>query len=181
MMKKKRNQIRALTRMALCAAVLCACSYVVIPLPISPAVVSLHTVAVNLTGLILEPGQAFATVGLYLLMGLVGLPVFSGGTAGPGKLFGPAGGYYFGFLLSAWAISIFKGKKPDSVRYAMVTTLVGVPLEHICAVGMMCIHNGFQVIPAFVTISLPFLLGDIMKCLVSAVCGAAVCRALDRK
>ena len=170
-----------MTRVALCTALLCACAYAVVPVPFSPAVLSLHTLAVNLTGLILSPGQAVATLGLYLLMGLVGLPVFSGGTGGPGKLLGPTGGYYFGFLLAAWAISRMKGRKPEPVRYFLVCLLVGLPLQHLCAIGMMCLHNGFQPMAAFLTVSAPFLLGDVVKCILAAFCGVSVCRALEGK
>lgn len=170
-----------MTRMALCAALLCSCAYVIVPVPFSPAVLSLHTLAVNLTGLLLSPGQAVVTVGLYLLMGLVGLPVFSGGTAGPGKLFGPTGGYYFGFLLAVWAISAMKGSKPDPVRYSLAAMLAGLPLQHLCAVAMLCLYNGFRPVPAFLAVSLPFLPGDMVKCFISGICGAAICRRLGRQ
>ena len=87
-----------LTKIALCTAMLCVASYIVIPLPFTPVVLSMHTLAVNLAGLILKPKHAACVIGLYLLMGLAGLPVFAGGTAGIGKLLGPTGGFYFGFL-----------------------------------------------------------------------------------
>lgn len=118
---------------------------------------------VNVIALILTPGQALATIGGYLIMGALGLPVFSGGTGGAGKLFGPTGGYYFGFLVAVVAISLLKGKTPDVKRYILVTTLAGVPLMHLCAVIMMCFHNGFDLAAAFVSISLPFILGDVIK------------------
>ena len=180
-MKKNGNKIRAMTRMALCVALLCAASYVVIPLPFSPAVLSLHTICVNVTGLILSPGQAVCTIGLYLLMGLMGLPVFSGGTGGPGKLLGPAGGFYFGFLPAVWAISMLKGNRPDSMRYFWVTVGIGIPLEHLCAIGVMMLHNGFGFVPAAMTVSVPFLPGDIVKCGVASLCAAGINRVLPKE
>lgn len=135
----------AMTKIALCTAALCASSYLVLPLPFTPVVLSLHTVMVNVIGLILKPKHGAYTVLLYLLMGLIGLPVFSGGTAGPGKLFGPTGGFYFGFLFAVAAISLLKGKKRSVLRYALVTIGVGVPIQHFFAVLFMCFHNGFDI------------------------------------
>lgn len=66
--------------------------------------ITLQTLAVILTGLALGPGRAFAAVGLYLLLGLAGLPIFSGGRSGLGVLAGPSAGYIVGFLLAATAV-----------------------------------------------------------------------------
>jgi biotin transport system substrate-specific component len=57
-----------------------------------------------LTGLALGPARAFAAVGLYLLLGFAGLPIFSGGRSGLGVLAGPSAGYIIGFLFAATAV-----------------------------------------------------------------------------
>jgi biotin transport system substrate-specific component len=107
-------------------------------------------------------------------MGLIGLPVFSAGTGGPGKLFGPTGGFYFGFLFAVIAISLLRGKKNSMARYCVVSILVGIPIQHICAVIGMCIHNNWNVSAAFTTVSLPFILGDIIKCVMASMVGVAL-------
>lgn len=178
-MGKKLN-IQELTKIALCVAILCIASYLVFPLPFTPIVISLQTIMVNVIGLILRPRDAAWTIVVYLFMGLIGLPVFSAGTAGPGKLFGPTGGYYFGFLFAVVLISLLKGKKRNLLRYSAITIGVGLPIQHIAAVAMMCIHNGFQVQAAFLTVSLPFLLGDIVKCIMASMIGVALNRVLQR-
>ena len=93
--------VREMVKMALLMAMNCVSAYVIIPLPFSLSPISLQTVFVNLLGFLLTPRQVLITMCAYLLMGLAGLPVFTGGTAGPGKLFGPTGGYIFGFMLTA--------------------------------------------------------------------------------
>lgn len=167
--KANRPNIYNLTKIALCVALLCVSSYLVFPLPFTPIVISLHTIMVNLIGLVLKPKHVAVTILTYLLMGLIGLPVFSAGAAGPGKLFGPTGGFYFGFLFAGIAISFLKGKKNAFWRYLIATICVGLPIQHICAVLMMCLHNGFQVQVAFVTVSLPFIIGDIIKCIMACI------------
>lgn len=178
--QRKRLNIANMTKIALCIAMLCVSSFLVIPLPFTSSVLSLHTVMVNLIGLILTPWQAFITMFVYLLMGLIGLPVFSAGTAGPGKLFGPTGGYYFGFLIAVVLISLLKGKKGNVFRYGAVTILIGLPIQHICAILMMCFHNGFHISASFFTISLPFIPGDIFKCILASVVGVALNKVLKR-
>ena len=168
-----------MTKMALCVAILCVTSFLVIPLPFTPIVISLHTIVISLIGLILSPLQAGATVFVYLLMGLVGLPVFSAGTAGPGKLFGPTGGYYFGFLFAVVAISLLRGKKNSMKRYSLISICIGLPIQHVCAVIGMCIHNGGNVASAFATVSLPFILGDIIKCMIASVVGVSLNKVIS--
>lgn len=177
-MKPPKWKTRDMTKMALCVAILCVTSFLVIPLPFTPIVISLHTIAVNIIGLILSPMQAGITVLIYLLMGLVGLPVFSAGTAGPGKLFGPTGGFYFGFLFAVIAISLLRGKKISMKRYAIVSIAIGIPIQHMCAIVGMSIHNGGNVAAAFATVSLPFIIGDIIKCLMSSMVGVSLNKAI---
>lgn len=178
-MKGKMNTAN-ITKVALCVAALCASSYLVFPLPFTPIVLSIHTIVVNLIGLVLRPRQAACALSAYLVMGLVGLPVLSGGMGGAGKLFGPTGGFYFGFLFAAVAISALKGKEIRPGRYLLVTIAVGIPIEHLFAVLFMCLHNGFNLRGALVSVSLPFLAGDVLKCVIASVTGAALNRVLQR-
>ncbi len=168
-----------LTKIALCVAILCVTSYLVVPLPFTPIVISLHTIVVNIIGLILKPKHAGLCIGIYLLMGLIGLPVFSGGTAGPGKLFGPTGGFYFGFLFAVIVISLLRGKKISMQRYCIVSMTVGIPIQHICAIASMCIYNEWNIWAAFTTVSLPFILGDIIKCVMSSLVGVALNKVIN--
>ena len=174
----KTFEIRVLTKISLCVAILCVTSYLVIPVPFSPVVIGFQTIMVNLIGLLFKPKEAGVTIMIYLLMGLIGLPVLSAGTSGPGKLFGPTGGFYFGFLIAVVLISLLKGKKNSFIRYCVVTIVVGLPIQHILAILVMCIHNGWNMEAAFLTVSLPFILGDVIKCVMASTIGVALNRAL---
>ena len=180
-MKKDRDNIYSITKVALCVSLLSVVSYFALPLPMTPVVLSLQTLAVGIIALILSPGQCAWAMALYLIMGTLGLPVFSGGSAGLGKLLGPTGGYYFGFLISAVAVSLLKGKEINLKRYTAVTVAVAIPIQHICAVIMMCIHNGFDIKSAFVSVSLPFIMTDIAKGVGAAILGVGINRALNNR
>lgn len=169
-----------LTRIALCVSLLTVCSYIVLPVPFSPAVLSMHSVAVCAAGFALRPKHAAAAVGIYLLMGFIGLPVFAGATGGAGRLFGPTGGFYFGFLLCAVMVSaLMGGRFPGAgLSYArcVAVCLLTVPVMHLCAVLMMCAVGGVDIRAAFFTVSLPFLPGDIAKAFLSAALGRTIVR-----
>ncbi len=178
--RKSKLDIRIMTKAALCISLLSISSYLVIPLPFTPIVLSLHTVMVNLIGLILSPTQAGLTVGVYLIMGLIGLPVFSAGSSGPGKLFGPTGGFYFGFLIAVIVISLLKGARPGLIRYSLVTVFLGIPIQHIMAILFMVLFNRVSIPAAAMSVSIPFLVGDVIKCIMASVLGVALNQILFR-
>ena len=77
-------------------------------IPLGPVPFTLQTAVIILLSLLLTPGQAAATCGIYLLMGAVGLPVFSGMTGGFGKFLGPTGGFLVSYPIASFAMtSIF--------------------------------------------------------------------------
>lgn len=92
----RRAKLQGLARSALFAAVLCILCPVAIP--VGPVPVTLGVFAVLLTGIVLDWREAATAVLVYLLLGAIGLPVFSGGGAGFGVLIGPTGGYLWCYL-----------------------------------------------------------------------------------
>lgn len=134
--------------------------------------ITLQTLAVMLTGLALGPGRAFAAVGLYLLLGFAGLPIFSGGRSGLGVLAGPSAGYIFGFLLAATAVGALTvvilrrtAARPAKFRAvllfcaAMVSSIVFV--HGLGILGMM-VNAKLSLSAAFLA-DLAFYPGDVIK------------------
>ena len=97
-----------LTRAALLAAVMCILAP--ISIPIGPVPITLGVFAVMLAGTILNWKEAGTAVLVYLLLGVIGLPVFSSGKSGPAVLVGPTGGYLWTFLIMAIIIALFSEK-----------------------------------------------------------------------
>ena len=176
-MRKDREKVYSMTKTAICISLLSVVSYFALPLPMTPVVISLQSLAVGIIALILSPGQCAWAMVLYLLMGALGLPVFSGGTAGVGKLLGVTGGFYFGFLISAVVVSSLKGKEISLRRYTAVMTAFALPIQHICGVVMMCIHNGFDVKSAVMSVSVPFIVVDLVKGVGAAILAVAINKA----
>lgn len=80
-------------------------SQIAVPLPFTPVPLSLGLVAVYTTGILLPPKLAILVELCYLLLGAVGLPVFSEFRGGLGALFGPTGGYLLAYPLVAGLVS----------------------------------------------------------------------------
>ena len=72
-----------------------------IPLPFTPIPITGQTFAVLLVGVALGSRRGAASLALYLLMGLAGLPFFAGGASGMAYVLGPTGGYLVGFIAAA--------------------------------------------------------------------------------
>lgn len=170
------NKTAEMTKMALMVAMNCVSAYIIIPLPFSLSPLALQTLIVNLTGYVLNAKQAFMTMLVYLLVGLAGVPVFTGGSAGPGKLFGPTGGYIIGFLFTAVFMAYFKGEKYSFKRYALLGCVIGIPLIYVFGVVQLKLITGMGWDKAIMTGALPFIPLDIVKCLAAAVIAGPINR-----
>lgn len=169
---------RQLTRIAICTALICVASYITFPLPFTPALVTAQTLVINIIGLTLKPKEAFASVGMYIFMGLIGLPVFAGGTSGIGKILGPAGGYYIGFWVAPVIMSLLKCKVISLKRYLSLTIGVGIPIIYILGALFMSLYQKVGFGEVLVVSVLPFIVGDILKCIGASYMSVALNRML---
>lgn len=167
-----------MAKISLCTALMCVAAFIAIPLPFTTVVLTLQTMILNLTALLLTPKQSFSAMLVYVMLGAIGLPVFSGGTGGFGRLLGPTGGFILGFLLVAPLISLFKGRKPEFIRYCVVT-LIGAVIFYICGVLMFCILNRASIEAALGTLVFPFIPGDAFKCILASGLAVAIQSRLD--
>ena len=104
-------KVRNMVRCALFAALMAICAW--ISLPIGGVPVTLQTFGLYLTLLVLGGKLGSISIGIYLCLGFLGLPVFSGFQGGAGVLLGPTGGFLFGFMLTAllyWLIVSLLGR-----------------------------------------------------------------------
>ena len=94
--KQSKTNVREMALIALMAAVTCILGPLSVPIGVVP--ISLTNFAIYLAIYVLGCRRGTISYIVYLLLGLVGLPVFSGFSSGVGKLFGPTGGYLIGFI-----------------------------------------------------------------------------------
>ena len=106
---------RQMTITGLATAVTCIIGPVAVPIPVSPVPLSLTMLALYLAAYVLGMKLGFISCLLYLLLGAVGLPVFSGFSGGLAKLSGPTGGYLIGFLFLSLICGFFIQRFPGKV------------------------------------------------------------------
>lgn len=173
-----RTSVASLTKTALCTALICISAYISFPLPMTPVPVTAQTIAINITAILLTPAQSAAALGVYLLLGFCGIPVFSGGTAGFAQLFSPTGGFLIGFFVSAVLISLLKGKKNNFIRHCLICIFVGIPTVDFFGALFMCLIHNYSPLAALSGAIVPFLFGDLLKAVGGALIGTSVNRLL---
>ena len=155
------DQLRMAVLASFMAALAALGSYLFIP--IGPVPIVLTNLFILLGGLLLGSRWALGSVCLYLLIGVIGMPVFSGGRGGITPLLGPTGGYLAGYALSAWLTGLISERS----GYRRVSDVVAV------SIGILAIYAlGVPWLKAITHISwmkamfigvIPFLPGDAIK------------------
>ena len=173
-----RSSVKELTYTALMAAVICILAPISIPVPVSSVALTLATFALYLTAYVLPPKKALAAVGIYLLLGAAGLPVFSGYTGGISRFAAAGGGYLVGYLfltgISSAVIHRFPNRSLIQIigmfAATFVTYLLGTFwMAHVIGAGFL------ETLPAGALVFLPL---DTVKILVSCAVGQKLIRHL---
>lgn len=154
---------------AMFVAIICVLTYISIPLPFSPVPITGQTLGIMLVGMILSTNASFVTLLVYILIGAIGLPVFSGASGGLGVLFGPTGGYIFGFLIGAVIISYIAGKSTDIKKLIIAGFVGGILVVDLIGMTWLGFSTGMGLKKAFFVGVLPFLIGDGIKLVLSAL------------
>ena len=162
-----------LTRIALMTAILCILAPISLPLPVSSVALTLATFALYLMAYILKPKQAVIAVGMYLLLGAAGLPVFSGYMAGISRFAAPGGGYLLGYLflvgISGWFVHRF-----SALSLLLLGMFLGTLVMYLLGTLWMAYVTGIPFLAALPAGMLVFLPLDILKILFSAYIGRKI-------
>jgi len=134
-----------------------------ISIPIGPVPIVLQNFFVLLAALLLGPRWAAASVSVYLLAGICGLPVFAGGTAGIGRVMGPTGGYLLGYLPAVWVAAWLSQKGGQRTATDIAAMICGSLMVYGCGVPWLKIVTGMSFSKALAVGMLPFLIGDVFK------------------
>ena len=136
-----------------------------------------------LVALILHPVHALIAQLLYTLIGLAGLPVFSGYKSGFAALASPTGGFIIGFIFAAFLVSLLKGSgegKYAVVRYILVAVFVGIPAVYIPGIIWFSFVQKVDLITSAKLVAASFILVDIAKCVISALFAVPLKAALRK-
>lgn len=178
--KNSKLTIQSMTQTAVCTSVLCVSAYITIPLPFIPVAFTLQVLAVVLVALLLKPAYALIAQTLYTLLGIIGLPVFSGGKGGLGVLFSPTGGFIIGFIVASFLISLLKGKKESLVRYILVSVVIGVPAIYIFGIVFYMFYSSSYLMKVITEMTSFFAAIDVVKCVIASLLAITLRKALAK-
>jgi len=167
---------RALVRVALFAALIAVFSQLSIPMP-SGMPLTMQTFAIALTGYALGQKRGVAAVAVFLALGAVGVPVFSNFTGGVAKLVGVTGGFLWGFLPMAFLCGLGAGKAKPA---ALLLGTAGLLVCHLCGTAQFALVTQTAFVRAALTVSVPYLLKDIVSVVVAFAAAQVIARALSR-
>lgn len=177
-MKEQLFSARAMAKMAMCVALISVGGYISFPTPFSPVLVTATTLALGVTALILPPKQTAVAILVWILLGAVGAPVFSGGQGGIGKLLGPSGGFFPGFLLGYVAVSALKGRVYSWKRYFAVLVGAAFPLSYILGIAYLMFALNMELWQAMTVAMFSFIPGDVIKAGAAAFLGVRLNKVL---
>lgn len=176
-----RQTTQDLTAMALMAAVLTLCAW--LALPLGPALFTLQTFGIFAALVLLGGRRGTLTILLYLFLGVVGLPVFSGFSAGAGVLLGPTGGYLLGFLalgLVYWGLTARLGQR---LAVQVLALLLGLAACYGFGTAWFLLvytgGGGATLRSALTLCVVPYVLPDLLKLALALLVARRVGRTLS--
>lgn len=165
---QSRNKIKiiSLIRISIFAALISIVTILIPPIIIMGVPITMQTLMIMLTASLLKPKDAFLSILLYLVLGIIGLPVFSSYSSGIGIILGPTGGFLISFLLVGFLISYFKQDK--LLNQIVINIIFGVILVNIIGILQMSIVNHLFFLKVL-KIMIFFIPIDIVKAIIASL------------
>lgn len=164
--KKEKFKTLDLAYIGIFAALIAVCAWIAIPLTVS---VTLQTFAVCLTAGLLGWKRGTASVAVYILLGMIGLPVFTGFKSGIAAVTGPTGGYIVGFIFTALIVGLAADKLGKKMWQNIVFMTVGILVCYLFGTVWFMIAYKVSFVSALSACVFPFLLPDAVKIVLAAV------------
>lgn len=165
---------------ALMAAVTCILGPLSLAIPISPVPISFTNLAVYFTIYVLGTKNGTISYLIYLLLGLVGLPIFSGFSGGAGKLFGPTGGYLIGFIFMALICGFFIEKWSAKLYLHFIGMILGTAVCYLFGTVWLAFQANMDFSAALAAGVIPFIPGDLVKIIIALLVGPIIRKQLKR-
>ncbi len=142
-----------------------------VTIPIQPVAITLQTVAMLVIGLTFSKADALKSATSYLMIGALGAPVFANFSGGFTKLMGPAGGFYFGFLVAVWVMCTLRERfSHANTKEMLLIAFAGQTTLYVCGILWLCAYVSPDKAIAFGLT--PFIIPGLVKSvLVASIVG----------
>lgn len=175
--KRTKNNVRDLVIIALTAAIICVLGPISIPLP-KLVPISLTNLALYFLVYIVGTRRTSIAFIVYCLIGLVGMPVFSGFQGGAEKLVGPTGGFIVGFLPMIIVMGLFIDRHPEKKVLSVIVMEASTWIAYLLGTFWYCYTMEAPFAAAIAACVLPFLAEDLIKMIVAAIFGPSIRKRL---
>jgi len=174
-------RVQDILNVALFSALTAIGALISVPLPFSHVPITLQTMFTYMAGALLGSYLGALSQLIYVLMGVMGLPIFAKGSAGISVLLGPTGGYLAGFIPGAFVIGkLAEIKKNPSFRWLLICMTAGTAVVYILGVLQLMNWVRIGVKEAVVVGVLPFTVGDALKMLAAAYMSIRIRKVLPK-
>ncbi len=177
---KAQKKLYSLVLAALIAAVTCVLAPFAIPLPMTPVPISLTNLVIFFSLYLIGWKWSLVSFGVYYLLGLAGLPVFSGFTGGFGKAAGPTGGYLIGFFFLIFIAGIFVERYPSRPFLCVAGMVCGMIVAYAFGTAWLAYQLNLTFWAGLVTGVFPYLIGDALKIAAAVLLGPTLRKAVSR-
>lgn len=177
---KPRISTQNLVLIALVTAITCILAPMSIPIPFSPVPLTLTNFVLELSIFLLGWKKGSVSYLVYLLLGIAGLPVFSGFSGGLGKFAGPTGGYLIGFLflvlIGGLIAEHFHYKRPACVA----GMILGMAVAYLLGTVWLCMQMQLSFTAGLLAGVIPYLPGDAVKIVLAVLLGPELKKRVRR-
>lgn len=164
---------------ALMSALLCILGPLALPLPFTPVPISLTNFAIYLLAFVLSWRYCVLSYIVYMLIGMIGVPVFSNFGSGIDKIIGPTGGFLIGFVFTAIICSIVNEKFAGKKYMYVFGMIVGLGMEYLFGTFWFMYQQKMGLIESLLLCVVPFLVGDAIKIIAATIIGPTLKRTVQ--
>ena len=175
---KKNSPATTIAYVAVFTALIIVFAFVSIPSPTAGVPIVMQNAVIVLAGLVLGGRRGLYVGLLFLVLGLVGLPVLAGGRSALSALAGPTVGYIVGYVLAPFVAGLIAYRAPRRnksalVGFLIVAAIAGLAVQYLCGSIGLVVRNGID-LGAALAAQVPFLLPDLIKMAVMVAIATAV-------
>jgi len=142
------------------------CSQISIPLPFTPIPINLAMISVFMSGYILGSAKGALSQVVYILLGCIGVPVFANFHSGVGIIVGQTGGYIIGYIAASFIVGLF-AKDNRHIAIIGLSMMFGLLACYFLGTMWFIILTKTKIFETLLICVIPFLLGDVLKIILS--------------
>lgn len=177
------SRTRSMVFVALSVAIIAVSAWVTVP--IGPVPFTLQMFAIAFAIFVLTPRQCMAAICSYLVLGAIGIPVFSGMRGGFGIFAGPTGGFLWGYIIAvavaSMLLALLRKRGFDNVGVYIVVGIVFTAISYVCGWAQYMLLAHVSPLASFAVTVAPFVVVDVVKIVCAAMVARAVIRAVPNR